>query len=251
MHARSIADVITSLQSVVAEECEANSRLALFPALYCELTQRLALGLERGEFREPERLVQVGTLFANRYFDALIAERNGGRLSKSWAISFEAARTGKLLAVQDVLLGINAHINLDLAVATAEVGGDRIESLEHDFQHVNVLLHDLFDRVQNILGAHSPFLDLLDRLGGEVDEWFGNFVIRKARDSAWRNAVVLAKLDGSARDAWIYMLDLTTSRLGHMVAYPRPLVRKVIELIRETEEQNVRVLCAALAAVQE
>lgn len=250
MHASTIPEVIAHLQQIVDDEAAKQSRLALFPALYCELTQRLAAGLAAGEFREPERLEQIGARFANRYFDALTAHRKGDRPTKSWEVSFEQARSGRLLAVQDLLLGINAHINLDLSIATAEIGGDRVAELHADFLHVNVLLDDLFDRTQNTLAAMSPLLDVLDRIGGDNDEWLGNFVLQKARDVAWENAVLLAELDGSARAAWVYMLDVSASRLGHMIASPSVVVRKAVELIRETEEQDVRIIVAALANVQ-
>lgn len=249
MHASTIAEVITLLQQVVAEEAAVQSRLALFPALYCELTQRLAAGLAAGEFVEPERVEQLGACFANRYFDALTAYRDGDEPTKSWAVSFEQAEDGRLLTMQDLLLGINAHINLDLAIATAEIGGDTVDDLHADFLHVNVLLEDLFDRTQNTLGALSPFLDLLDRLGGDKDEWLGNFVLKKARDVAWQNAVLLAGVQGTARAAWIYMIDVSAARLGHMIARPSYLVSKAIELIRATEEQDVQVIVAALAKV--
>jgi hypothetical protein len=250
VHANSLPEVIAHLQQIVAEEAAAQSRIALFPALYCELTQRFAQGLASGEFREPARLEQIGVRFANRYFDALVAHRSGGKPTKSWAVSFEQAKSGRLLAIQDILLGINAHINLDLSIATAEVGGDRIAELETDFQHVNTLLEDLFDRTYETLGALSPFLDVLDRVGGEDDEWLGNFVLRKARDVAWTNAVVLTGLHGTARSAWEHMLDVSASRLGHMIACPSFIVRKAIELIREKEEQDVGVIVAQLAKVQ-
>lgn len=250
MHASSIPEVIAHLQQIVAEEAAEESRLALFPALYCELTQRFATGLATGEFREPARLEQIGVCFANRYFDALTAYRNGDTPTKSWAVSFEQAESGRILAIQDILLGINAHINLDLSIATAEIGGDQIDELEADFQHVNTLLEDLFDRTHDTLSALSPLLDLLDRVGGDNDEWLGNFVLKKARDVAWTNAVVLTGLHGSARTAWERMLDISASRLGHMIAAPSFLVRKAVELIRETEEQDVGVIVAELAKVQ-
>lgn len=243
MHAHSIAEVI-------AEEAAAHSRLALFPALYCELSERFAIGLEDGEFSERARFEEIGVRFANRYFDALTSHRAGGKPSKSWRVSFQQAESGRLLAIQDILLGINAHINLDLSIATAEVGGARIDELAADFQHVNDLLEELFDRTFDTLAALSPLLDLLDRVGGDNDEWLGNFVLEKARDVAWSNAVVLTKLQGTARAAWEAMLDVSTSRLGHMIACPRFMVRKAIELIREHEEQDVGVIVADLAKVQ-
>jgi hypothetical protein len=250
MRASSIAEVITHLQTIIAEEAGAQSRLALFPALYCELTQRFAQGLAGGEFRERERFEKIGVVFANRYFDALVAHRNGGKPTKSWAVSFEQAKLGKLLTIQDLLLGVNAHINLDLSIATAEIGGDRIADLEADFQHVNVLLEDLFDNTYDTLASFSPLLDILDRVGGDTDEWLGNFALQKARDGAWSSAVMLAKLHGPPREAWIHMLDVSASRLGWMIANPSLIVRKAIELIREDEEQDVEVIVEALAKVQ-
>ena len=250
MHASTIPEVIAHLQQNVAAESAAHSRLALFPALYCELPQRLAQGLATGEFREPARLEKIGARFANRYFDALTAHRKGDKPTKSWRVSFEQAEAGELLALQDLLLGINAHINLDLAIATADVGGDSIDDLEYDFMRINVLLEDLFDRAQNTLAGFSPFLGLLDRLGGSADERLGNFVLKKARDSAWAHALVLSKLKGSARDSWESMLDVSASRLGFMISSPRPIVRKAVDLIRATEERDVQVIVAALANVQ-
>lgn len=244
-----IDDVFTQLNRVIDEERRVGSRLALFPALYAELTQRLARGLREGEFTHPDRIDRIAVRFAQRYFDALETFRSGAEPTRSWQIAFDQARSGRMLIIQDLMLGINAHINLDLSIATAEVGGRDLAMLEADFMHINALLRELFDRTQDVISAHSPLFDVLDRLGSTHDEMLGTFAITKARDAAWQNAKVLAGLSGTSRDAWISMLDLTTSRLGHMIARPGLVFGKAIELVAATEERDVRVIVAALASV--
>ena len=251
MNAGSVAETMDLLQRIVDEEADRDCRLALFPALYLELTQRLSETLEAGEFENPAAIRQIAVRFANRYFDAFSNDRNGGEVSKSWQIAFDEAKAGRLLAIQDLLLGVNAHINLDLAVATAEVGGREIEVLERDFNHINVLLEDLFDRAQHVLNSVSPLLHVLDGLGGRGDEWLGNFILRKARDSAWANALYLATLPSTLRPTWVSMLDTATGRLGRMISAPGFIVSKAVDLIRETEERNVKIIVTELAKVQE
>jgi hypothetical protein len=250
MAPQSIIEVLAALRQVVADESRVGSRLCLFPALYAELTQRLVQALANDEFEHPTELEQIAVRFAQRYFDALEAFRRGDKPTKSWRVAFQEARVGRMLMLQDLMLGINAHINLDLAIATADVAGPRIDAFERDFLRINDLLEELFARTEDVISAHSPLLDVLDRLGGEHDAYLGTFVITRARDAAWANAKVLVHLDASARGPWIGMLDMATSRLGHMIAYPGVLVQAAVDLVRNTEERDVRVLVEALSHVQ-
>ena len=90
---------------------------------------------------------------------------------------------------------MNAHINLDLGIAAAEVcRGQELESLRNDFFAINELLAGLFDEVQNDINKSSPVLHALDQLGWGADEALGNFSIRQARRSAWDKAHELHRL---------------------------------------------------------
>ena len=52
--------------------------------------------------------------------------RSAGRpVPRCWQVAFERGRTGDHVILQHLLLGINAHVNLDLAVAAAEIAPGR------------------------------------------------------------------------------------------------------------------------------
>jgi hypothetical protein len=250
MAATTVPEVVSELQSIVANEVDRGSRVALFAALYAEMSQRVARGLAHGEFRDPPRAERLTVTFAARYFDAYARHRRGARPTKPWCVAFDESEAGDLIAVQDLLLGVNAHINFDLAIATAEVGGGDLDGLRPDFDKINDYLRESFDRVQGAIGRYSPLLDVLDRVCGQNDELLGLFVIDKARATAWANAARLSTLDGTMRDGWLILLAAAASRLGYMIAHPRPVVRKAVELVALSEERRVDELCAALAEVQ-
>ena len=70
-----------------------------------------------------------------RYLTAVEQFRNKDpALPASWAVAFHAIDDGKLVVLQHMLLAMNPHINIDLAVAAAGTcPGASIASLQGDF----------------------------------------------------------------------------------------------------------------------
>lgn len=62
---------------------------------------------------------RLDTLFAERYFDAVTPRDAESRPTASWHLTFQAGSQWRPLVLQHLLVGINAHINLDLGVAAA------------------------------------------------------------------------------------------------------------------------------------
>lgn len=84
------------------------------------------------------RRARLDVAFARRHLDALDAWRERRAPSLSWRIAFEAARSRSLLVLQHMLLGMNAHINLDLGIAAAETSpGGSLAALHGDFLAIN------------------------------------------------------------------------------------------------------------------
>jgi hypothetical protein len=83
-------------------------------------------------------LKKLDVIFANRYLEAYHAYKAGQRARKSWQISFEA-KNKDLLLMQHLLLGMNAHINLDLGIAAAQTveSTQDIKTLHNDFNKIN------------------------------------------------------------------------------------------------------------------
>ena len=95
---------------------------------------------------------------------------------------------------------MNAHINLDLAVAAARTSpGEDIHAMRRDFLLINDILAGVVLKVQDSVDALSPFMSLLDQVGGRADEWILDFSVRQSREEAWYNAVLLAGQKGGAR----------------------------------------------------
>jgi hypothetical protein len=127
--------------------------------------------------------------FANRYFDALDAFRNKSELSECWRTAFDGAGDDQLLIVHHLLLGMNAHINFDLAISMAKVAPNSasLAAMQNDFNDVNDIFGKLIEDIESRVGEVSPLFHELDTLGGDTEEIVLGFSIRRARRQAWRN----------------------------------------------------------------
>ncbi len=247
MLANDIDDVLRILAGIVAD-CQARrDPLGYFPALYRQVTLKVKEGIETGFFDDGDRMTRFDALFANRYFMAYDAFRAGGKPSKSWQIAFGATQTGQLIILQDLLVGINAHINLDLGVVTGEAfQGAALEGFRGDFDKINVILGSLIQVVEQVVGRFSPLIGILDRIGGRDEIEVLDFSLDAARDDAWLHATIIALQPPGVRPFTIQAIDRKTSFLGRLVANPVGLVARAVSLIRETESKDVAAVIEAL-----
>lgn len=176
-------------------------RRALFATAYRTMTTKILHGLETGIFEDSEWASGYTAAFAKLYFNAL-ADFDAGRrdrVPKAWIISFETAVANSVLAVQDLTLGVNAHINHDLAYALRGVSIEPREKRYRDHTIVNEILKSATDAVQSAIAqAYAPALAVMEELAGPVDEKLVNFSLVKARENAWVQAVALADAPDAA-----------------------------------------------------
>lgn len=221
MPAETIDGVIEELTAIIDRTRSGELRTGYFPALYREVTRRVREGIAGERFDDPDRMERLDVTFANRYLRAVEERRGDGSPTRSWHETFEAAEAWSPLILQHLLLGMNAHINLDLGIAAAEVSeAGRLDDLENDFREINAILGAMIDAVQRRLATHSPWMGVLDRLGGEADEVISNFALRAAREDAWQFARDLAGVD---RERWpdlIEQKDRVTARRAEEIRHP-------------------------------
>jgi hypothetical protein len=222
-----IDQVVVALDALVADAIETQSRLGYFAALYNRVTMAVRDGIRAGSFEDPARMERLDVAFANRYIAAYERFRRGAAAPASWRLAFEAGSRLDLSVLQHLLLGINAHINLDLGVACAEIApGPAIDGLEPDFNRINDLLASLLPEVElqlieisHLLGVSVGIADHFDDLDGRV----GNFSMREARRSAWRFARILARLSGPlSHDVAIQARDQEIALLAFKLQAPGP-----------------------------
>ena len=145
------------------------------------------------------------------------------------------------MILQHLLLGINAHINLDLGVTAADAGGTGpLAAVQADFDAVNDVLGSLVDGCQGALDEVSPWLDLVDRIGGRHDEAVIRFSLVAARQQAWRVAEQLHGLHGAERLAAIDAVDGAAAKVGHAVQHPGLAASALLLAVRARERAAPR-----------
>ena len=248
--AQDIDQVLDRLAEIIAGARELRSPLGYFPALYRQVTLRVKQGIAAGLFDDGLRMARLDTVFANRYLAAYRAFRGGGQPSRCWQVAFEATQGNRLIILQDLLIGINAHINFDLGIAAAEVApGEAIDALHGDFDKINQILGSLLPKVEAAIGRFSPLIGLLDQIGGRDEIQALNFSLDAARDDSWNHAQILAHLPPAVWPAALDALDTKVTFLATLIADPGGLAGKAVELIRLSESIDRVAIIDALAAL--
>jgi hypothetical protein len=240
MSAQTIAEVIAQLDEIIARSRRESSRLGCFAALYRQVTIKVKEGIAAGRFEDGARMERLDVIFANRYLEALQHFRRGEPASKCWQVAFEAGASWRLLILQHLLMGMNAHINLDLGVAAAQTSpGEALPALKRDFQEINEILSELHEKVQQQIAALSPWLGLLDRIAGRADDIVFNFSLKRARAAAWKFAEQLASLPPEQQLPAIQKQDGKIEALANSIRRPGWLISLVAFIIRLRESNDV------------
>ncbi|MEO1448227.1 MAG: DUF5995 family protein [Bacteroidota bacterium] len=190
--AENIQEVLAQLDANIDQALESKGAAwGIFPALYRRVTQAVADGIEAGDFEDGARMNQLDTIFANRYLEAFVLWQKNKPTSKVWEIAFQAATDTRRRPLMHVLLGMNAHIVLDLGLATAATAHYYqipIEALKSDFMAINDLLQKRVDQIQEILATIQPEIGWLDKWGRRWDEWLAKRLLGATRRYAWELA---------------------------------------------------------------
>ncbi|TPV95755.1 MAG: hypothetical protein B7733_08260 [Myxococcales bacterium FL481] len=200
----------------------AHDRRAVFLSVYALTTRRIAESVDAGYFEDSAWVAEYQTRFANYYRRALQHYERGQRrrVPRAWLAAFDSALSGQTLILQDALLGMNAHINFDLAYAVRDVqlGPDRARAYR-DHTRINDVLLRIMDEVQTALGQlYGPGMRELDVAFGHLDERvFGGSII-VARQIAWQHAEWLAAGEWWWQRQWMdWWMDETSGGIAGML----------------------------------
>jgi hypothetical protein len=235
--AKNISEVIAQLEAIIAWCAQHQSRQGYFACLYHRTTVAVQQGIIKGAFADGARMDKLDTIFANLYIQAWHCYNNGQPCSKSWKTAFDACAQDNLAVIQHLLLGVNTHINLDLAIAAAETApGNGIEDLHADFVKINGIIASLVGTMYDRLCRIWLPLRLLGRITQNSHEAVVNFSIVKAREASWANALLLAYAgDNDARDGCISVIDNTVTRVAGGIIWPGRPTAFLLKTIRWME----------------
>ncbi|MEW4922594.1 DUF5995 family protein [Algibacter sp. 2305UL17-15] len=247
--ATTIKEVLEQLDVIINESIATNSRLGLFAYIYRRTTAEIASEIALGNFENNQRLEILDVAFANLYLDAFKAYKNNEHVSSSWTYAFDHTDES-LTILQHILLGMNAHINLDLCVATAAtMSGKEILDIEADFNKVNDILFQITNEMQDRLSRVSPLMFILDVLGENKDEKIIDFSMRKAREQSWNGANLLWSLGKGQSEGAINSIDHLVLKISERIKGPKSrIIRFVLKLTQKFETKKVSVILSKLKA---
>ncbi|MGN6647568.1 MAG: DUF5995 family protein [Cytophaga sp.] len=249
--ATSIDEVITSLENIITRSIQTKTRAGYFATLYLSVTQSIKEGIDKGLFQNGARMEKLDVVFANRYLQAYHQWENKETLSACWQYAFRETEKSSVLIIQHLMLGISAHINLDLGIATAQIQAGRNEPLKNirdDFYTINTIISSYTYKTINDLNKVSPLLSLMGLHASNSSSVLIQFSTENARDGAWCFAEELYDKAEADLAAAIQERDQNILRLGKSIVKQQGLLAFTIWMIHVFEWKNPQEIIAALSA---
>jgi hypothetical protein len=238
------------MQALVRQWESAVDAKAVFLGCYQLMTGNTLRAIAQGEFQDRVWVDHLLHRFADYYFVALEAyERNPAAAPRVWQATFAAAADARLRPIQNLLLGVNAHINYDLVLTLVEVlrpewsglSAEQRAARYADHCHVNAIIARTIDTVQDqVLGPAMPEMRLVDALLGRLDEQLVSALVRRWRETVWRNTLrLLAASNGDQERRLLSGVETETLRLGRLIGARGRLARVALPGRREDREARV------------
>lgn len=216
------------MQELIDNWQPVKDRRAIFLQCYRTMTANTLAAVADGRFHDAAGVTGLLNRFADYYFGALAAyDRAPGQTPAIWQHAFDAARQNKSNVLQHMFLGVNAHINYDLALTLYDVLHEEWSSLTatqrdgryQDYCLVNKIIAETIDQVQDeVVKRESPLLALVDWLGGRMDEFFVVEMLTGWREDVWRKGVELVEaVDEDGRAALRLALEQSCLRRGQRI----------------------------------
>jgi hypothetical protein len=209
-----VAPIVNDADADVRFSCLAQlltdqgDRRAPFATLYSMTTTNVRAAIAAGEFQDAAWTAKYLETFAELYRQAFYDYQTGntGPVPEAWQIAFETAAGKKELIVQDLALGVNAHVDRDLAYALAIVGIGDTPALQlerfSDHTTVNNVLHaELQGALGKIANLYAPGFNEAPAAVLTILENTFFAALVTGRQNAWDNAESLVGTSGAAHDA--------------------------------------------------
>jgi hypothetical protein len=222
-----IDEVIERMQALLPPLQAANDPRQYFHATYLRTTVAVADAIKAGHFSDPEWVDRWDAIFASLYLDALEAATSGGQPSRPWQIAFAAPRD--LPPLNQVLLGMNAHINFDLPQALVAVITDEefdipavVAKREEDHRAIDRVLAARVAAEDDELVSLSGPGSVLNRLLRPLNQRGTQRFLRESREKVWANAITLSQARRQGPDNYTAVLseleDLSAAKVSALTA---------------------------------
>jgi len=247
MQAKNIDEVISQLEAIILQTIKDENPMGYFAALYHQVTVRVKEGIANNYYSDGKRMEQLDTQFANRYLEAYTQFQQNQPCTESWQYAFDTTKKYWPTVLQNLLLGINAHINLDLGIAAVQTcPGEDIHALKDDFDKINTVLAGLIGDVEKSMAEIWPTLSFILKRIGKADNFLIDFSMQQARDGAWKFATELAVLNPAQQQAAINERDQKIANIALLISKPGFFISLLFLVVRIGEIGSVAKKIKAL-----
>lgn len=221
---RNTGEALFCMKKELKQLYDQNDGRAIFMRAYYLMTAQVNAAVHgTGDFEEtgplffePECVDRLAGRFAALYFESLSRSRAVPAqepICEAWGLAMEQAQQPRPSVLQNLLLGINAHINFDLALGIHDVVRQDLQRLRQEvkdpgererrsaellarwkFDHdqMNNVLVRCNPKIQEVLGREfRGAMGALSRLFGMFDELITITGLRYYRDRVWHNVLGL------------------------------------------------------------
>ena len=220
--------VIQQMQALIQNWTGTNDSRRIFLSCYQLMTHNTLKAIERDDFFDSKWVNHMLNRFADYYFLALDKyETDPQAAPLVWQLAHNASRNSKAMAIQSLLLGVNAHINYDLVLTLVDILTPEWNTLDEiqlnhrytDHDRVNTIIASTIDAVQDdILEPAMPFMEFIDNVFGRLDELLISNLIRNWRENVWNNAIQILSNDSMEyREEYITQVENDALKIGRLI----------------------------------
>lgn len=245
---KSIDQVLEQFDGFIEWSERDQSNLGIFATVYRKSTIRIKHKIQQGDFFEDNnRMEQLVILFADRYFKALEDYRNGVRPTESWHIAFKATEDKNTSILQHLLLGITAHIGLDLGIVCHQTHvGQDLEKFQQDFKRIETLLFEVARDVIEGISKLAIWFKIVRTLL-LMDARKSMILTAKVRSIGWRLAERMARHEQKFHHYLIKARDVKTASWLRFLYRPGYLMQFGWSFVKRYEEPRVGIIIQTLA----
>lgn len=233
---------------------------ALFLRAYYIITVNVSDAVHQvGDYREPIFFDPdwVGSLagkFSSLYFQSLTTFDRDPGSERAWKLAHRMAQDKTSTPVQDVMLGLNAHINYDLAYGlflNLREHGDHADHLllprrkfDHD-QINNILVRSTPQVGEAITRDYGGGIAFIQAVLHRLDDQLAETGLKYYRERVWWSAIsYLTTTDAEEEGLVRQKLDWESTKLAKIIADPRIFsdpVRLVANALRKKHFGDVKL----------
>jgi Family of unknown function (DUF5995) len=229
-----IEEAIPCMQSALRYFHECNDYRAIFLRAYYIITLNVHAAIhQRGDYKNPIFFdadwvsFQAGW-FASLYFQSLTTFDRDPDSERAWKLAHSMAETKTSTVLQDLMLGLNAHINYDLAYGTYlnlkqhEDGVDQLSLPRWKFDHDqinNILVRSMARIAETLSHDYGGGIQLLRKTLHGLDIILTSTGLKYYRERVWWSAIsFLVTTDDEEVKLVQYKLDWESMQTAKLIA---------------------------------